>query len=456
MHGGQSFAFFEQDLEPFFINASEDETFQAMEALVYNLNSMHSRAGAQVPFSSINTGTGTTATQRKIIRNLLLAYKAGLGKGENPIFPNIIFKVKDGVNGKEGDPNYDLFKLALEVASLRLNPTFSFVDSSFNKEFTGEGEVATMGCRTRVIANINGPAVTNGRGNLSFTSINLPRIALKTKNIKMFFSELEKTFDLVVEQLLHRFNIQSSLKVKDMPFIMGQGLYLDSEKLTSECEIYSAIKHGTLSPGFVGLAEALKILTNYHHGECEDSQKLGLKIVEFLRKKCDEATTKYSLNFTLLATPAESTAGRFLKCDRQLFGVIPGVTDKNYYTNSFHIPVDYKINSFDKIRLEAPYHKFCNAGCISYIELEAPPIHNIEAVESIVRHMKDTDCGYVGINFPVDICTNCSYIGVIPNSCFRCNSSNIKRIRRITGYLSELSNFNDSKISELNDRITHQ
>lgn len=455
MHGGQSFAFFDRDIAPFVEDASDHETYQAMEALIHNLNSMHSRAGAQVPFSSLNVGTETSESSRRVVKNLLLAYEAGLGNGENPIFPNIIFRVREGVNLNPGDPNYDLFKLAIQVASRRLNPTFSFMDSSFNNEWGNE--VSYMGCRTRVMANRRGPAVTDRRGNLSFTTINLPRIAVKAeRNMDDFYRKLSDVLDLAVRQLYHRYGVQSKLKVKDMPFIMGQKLYLDSENLGPEDSIEEAMKHGTLSVGFIGLAETLTALTGRHHGQDEESQALGLEIVGFMSKKINEACEKYDLNYTFLATPAEGLSGRFVNLDRKEFGLIPGVTTKDYYTNSFHIPVDFPISSFEKISLEGPYHKFCNAGHISYVEMSSPPLKNPDAVETIIRHMRDCDMGYGGINYPVDFCTNCNLTGVFnENTCPRCGSFNIRRVRRITGYLSTTDRFNDSKLVELKDRVPH-
>ncbi|MEG6522245.1 anaerobic ribonucleoside-triphosphate reductase [Desulfotomaculum sp. 1211_IL3151] len=455
MHGGQSFAFFDRDIAPFVENASDEETYQAMEALIYNLNSMHSRAGAQVPFSSLNLGTETSEEARRVTKNILLAYEAGLGRGENPIFPNIIFKLQEGINLNPGDPNYDLFQLAIRVSSKRLNPTFSFMDSSFNKEYGDQ--VGYMGCRTRVMANRKGPAVTDGRGNLSFTTLNLPRIAIKAeRNLERFYRMLDETLDLSFRQLYHRFTVQAKLKVKDMPFVMGQGLYLGSQGLNPCDTLDEVIKHGTLSPGFIGLAEALVALTGKHHGQSEESQALGLEIISYLRQKVDEASEKYDLNYTLLATPAESVSGRFAKLDRKEFGIIPGVTDKDYYTNSFHLPVGHPIGIFEKISLEGPYHKYCNAGHISYIEMASPPQHNPQAVEAIIKHMKASDMGYAAINFPVDYCTSCSVTGIInEDHCPRCDSPNIRRVRRITGYLSTVDRFNDAKVAELNDRTTH-
>ena len=455
MFGGQSFPFFDKQMAPFVENEDENEVFQSMEALVYNLNSMHSRAGSQVPFSSINLGTETDEASRKVTRNLLLAFEAGLGKGENPIFPNIIFRLREGVNFNPGDPNYDLFKLAIRVASKRLNPTFSFMGSSFNNPYGNQ--VAYMGCRSRVMANRRGPEVTPGRGNLSFTTINLPRLALNAgRNLDKFYRQLSAVLDLSIRQLHHRFKVQAALKVKDIPFVVGQGLYLGSEELKPDDPIEEAIIHGTLAVGFIGLAEALTALTGRHHGEDEECQVLGQEIVVFMRRRVDEACEEYNLNYTLLATPAEGLTGRFVKLDCKEFGLIPGVTTNDYYTNSFHIPVSFSISTYDKIKLESPYHKHCNAGHISYVEMASPPVHNPEAVEAIIRHMKDCDMGYAAINFPVDFCTNCNLLGVInEDNCPRCGSAAIRRVRRITGYLSTVDRFNDSKVSELKDRVVH-
>ena len=455
MHGGQSFAFFDRDMASFVEDADDFETYQAMEALIYNLNSMHSRAGAQVPFSSINVGGETSEAGRRVTRNLLLAYEAGLGRGENPIFPNIIFRLKEGVNLNPGDPNYDLFKLALRVAAKRLNPSFSYMDSSFNQEFGDQ--VSYMGCRSRVMANRRGEAVTDGRGNLSFTTVNLPRVAIKAeRDIKKFYRLLGDVMDLTKRQLYHRYQVQSKLKVKDMPFLMGQKLYMDSQGLGPDDYIEEAIKHGTLAIGFIGLAEALTALIGNHHGQTEDAQALGDEIISFMRSKIDEACEEFNLNYTFLATPAEGLSGRFIKMDRREYGIIPGVNNKQYYTNSFHVPVDYSINAFEKIAIEGPYHKYCNAGHISYVELPSPPVHNIEVMEALIRFMKESDMGYSAINFPVDFCTSCNLLGVIDqHTCPRCGSAFIRRVRRITGYLSTTDRFNDSKVAELKDRVIH-
>jgi len=456
MYGGQSFPFFDRDLAPFVEKASDEETYQAMEALVYNLNSMHSRAGAQVPFSSLNLGTDTSEAGRRVTRNLLLAYDAGLGRGENPIFPNIIFRVQEGISLNPGDPNYDLFMLAMKVAAKRMNPTFSFMDSSFNRKYGSE--VAYMGCRTRVIGNQHGPELTERRGNLSFTTVNLPRLALKAKgSLGEFYRLLESMVGLACEQLYHRYRVQSELKVKDMPFVMGQHLYMGSENLKDCDTIGEAVKHGTLSIGFIGLAETLVCLTGKHHGQSDDSQAIGISIVQFMRQLIDKAAEQYQLNFTLLATPAEGLSGRFIGMDRENFGLVPGITDKEYYTNSFHIPVDYDISLFQKIAKEGPYHKYTNAGHISYVEFPAPPVHNGEAIEAMVKHMRNCDLGYAGINFPIDFCESCGFLGVIDqDDCPQCGSWEIRRVRRITGYLSTVDRFNYAKVAELRDRKPHR
>ena len=442
-------------------------TYQAMEAFIHNLNTMHSRAGAQIPFSSINYGTDTSKEGRLVMKNLLLATKAGLGNGETPIFPIQIFKVKEGVNYNPEDPNYDLFKLSCEVSAKRLFPNFSFIDAPFNLQYYKpnhpETEIAYMGCRTRVMANIHDKTkeITYGRGNLSFTTINLPRLALESKkDIDTFYEKLDEEIELVCEQLLERFEIQCRKKVKNFPFLMGQGVWIDSDKLGWDDEVREVLKHGTLTVGFIGLAEALKALTGKHHGESKESQKLGLEIIGYMRDKMDKKAEKYQLNFSLIATPAEGTAGRFVKMDKKRYGIIEGVTDREYYTNSFHIPVYYKISAYDKINLEAPYHNLTNGGHITYVEVDGDPTKNVEAFEKIIRTMKEAGIGYGSVNHPVDRDTVCGYVGVIGDTCPGCGrkEGDIKfdRIRRITGYLvGTLDRFNDAKRAEERDRVKH-
>ncbi len=443
------------------------ETYQAMESLIHNLNTMNSRAGAQVPFSSINYGMDTSPEGRMAIKNVLLATEAGLGHGETPIFPIQIFRVKEGINYHQDDKNYDLFKLACRVSAKRLFPNFSFIDAPFNLQYykgTPETEIAYMGCRTRVMGNVYDPTreISPGRGNLSFTSINLPRLAIKSKgDIDEFFDKLDQMIDICIDQLLERFEIQCKRHVMNYPFLMGQGVWIDSEKLQPTDEVREVLKHGTLTVGFIGLAETLKSLIGYHHGENEKAQILGLQIVAHMRKRMDEASQKYHLNFSLIATPAEGLSGRFVKIDRQLYGKIDGVTDKDYYTNSFHIPVYYPITAIQKIKIEGPYHALTNGGHISYIEMDGDPTKNLPAFEKIVRAMHDAQIGYGAINHPVDRDPICGYNGIIDDVCPQCGRSEeehqeFERIRRITGYLvGTLNRFNDAKKAEESDRVKH-
>lgn len=448
---------------------TERATYQAMEAFVHNLNTMNSRAGAQVPFSSVNYGTDTSPEGRIVIEKLLLATEAGLGGGETPIFPVQIFKVKEGINYNEGDPNYDLFKLAMRCSAKRLFPNFSFIDAPFNLQYYKEGdyntEVAYMGCRTRVLGNSHDKnrQVTCGRGNLSFTSINLPRIGIEAKgDINRFYEILDKRIDLVIQQLLHRFKIQCSKKGRNYPFLMGQGVWIDSENIGPDDSVAEVLKHGTLSVGFIGLAETLKALTGKHHAESEESQRLGLEIISHMRKRMDDESEKTGLNFTLLATPAEGLSGRFVRIDRKQYGVLPGITDRDYYTNSFHVPVYYPIKAYQKIAIEAPYHALTNAGHISYIEMDGDTSKNLEAFESVIRAMKEAGIGYGSVNHPVDRDPVCGYNGIIDNECPHCHRTEddggpkFERIRRITGYLvGTIDRWNNAKRSEEKDRIKH-
>ena len=417
----QAFALKETEKE------TEKATYQAMEALIHNLNTMHSRAGAQTPFSSINYGTDTSPEGRMAIRNILLAEDAGLGHGETPIFPIQIFRVKEGVNYNPGDPNYDLFQLSCKVSAKRLFPNFSFIDSPFNLQYYKPGhpetEVSYMGCRTRVMGNVYDPSqeIANGRGNLSFTSINLPRLAIESHGDEaLFYEKLKDMMELVIGQLDDRFAIQSKKRVYNFPFLMGQGVWLDSEKLGPSDEVGEVLKHGTLSIGFIGLAETLISLYGHHHGESDAMQEKGLAIVQYMRRYLDARSERTHMNYSLLATPAEGLSGRFVRMDKKRYGLIPGVTDKDYYTNSFHIPVYYNISAYEKIRKEAPYHALTNAGHISYVELDGDTANNLEAFESIVRCMHDCGIGYGSINHPVDRDPICGYVGVIGEVCPRC------------------------------------
>lgn len=445
---------------------TDKKTYQAMEAFLHNLNTMHSRAGAQVPFSSINYGMDTSIEGRMVIKNLLEATKAGLGNGETFIFPIQIFKVKEGVNYNPEDPNYDLFELAVETSAKRLFPNFSFVDATFNKQYYDENDINTqiayMGCRTRVISNIhdeNNQKVT-GRGNLSFTSLNLVRIALLSDSVDDFFKKLDYYVDVVSDQLLDRYEVIKRKNKRNFPFLMGQGVWYDSENLKEDEDIEEVLKHGTLSIGFIGLAECLKVLINEHHGESEEAQELGLKIVGFMRDKMDQKAEETKMNFSLIATPAEGLAGRFVKLDQKRFGIIEGVSDKNYYTNSFHIPVYYNTSIANKIKKEAVYHELCNAGHITYVELDGNPSNNLEAFMEVVKLMKESNIGYGSINHPLDRDPVCGYVGVINDQCPRClrfeDEQKFERIRRITGYLvGTLEQFNEAKKEEEKNRVKH-
>ena len=425
------------------LEKTERKTYQAMEGFIHNLNTMHSRAGAQVPFSSVNFGTDTSPEGRMVIKNFLLSTEKGLGNGETPIFPVSIFKVKEGINYNKEDKNYDLFKLACRVSAKRLFPNFSFIDAPHNLPYYKEGdyntEIAYMGCRTRVISDVtdkNNQIVT-GRGNLSFTSINLPRIGIKhgiclkereKPDMKGFFEDLGNMMDLVKDQLLERFEIQCSKRVYNFPFLLGQGIWNDGEKLGPTDRIRKLLKHGSLSIGFIGLAETLKALIGEHHGESEEAEKLGLKIIKFMRERCDQYAEEYNLNFSCFATPAEGLAGRFVAMDKAIFGKIKGVTDREYYTNSFHVPVYYNISITDKIKKEAPFHALTNAGHISYIELDGDTASNVDAIEAVVRIMKESGIGYGAINHPVDRDPVCGYVGVINDVCPKCGRKEFEEI----------------------------
>ncbi|PEA53372.1 anaerobic ribonucleoside-triphosphate reductase [Bacillus pseudomycoides] len=486
-HGGQSFALFDVELAPyvrktfernkkrlatypltaeqieeFAWKETENDTYQACEAFIHNSNSMHSRGGGQVPFISINYGTDISKEGRLLIKQLLRATQAGLGKGETPIFPIQIFKLKKGVNFEEKDPNYDLFELAIETTAKRLFPNFSFLDAPFNAAYYDgrpESEVCYMGCRTRVMSNIHGEETAIGRGNLSFTSINLVKLACISGSKEAFFEALNYYLDLGIGQLLERLSYQATKKARDFQFLYSQGVWRGGEKLQPEDAVAEILKQGTLSIGFIGLAECLVALTGKHHGEDAESWKLGYEIIEHMRKKMDQATEEHQLNFSLIATPAEGLSGKFIKQDRAEFGIITGVTDHNFYTNSFHIPVYYPIQAIDKIRLEGPFHELCNGGHITYIELDGAAVHNQKALQQIVKAMAQYGVGYGSINHPVDRCKCCGYHGIIGNECPSCGNKNepdFERIRRITGYLvGDMSKWNSAKRSEEKERVKH-
>ncbi len=492
-HGGQAFPMFDYDLAPYVqktyqkylkelralplnmteleVNElawekTEEDTYQAMEAFVHNMNSMNSRSAGQVPFTSVNYGTDTSREGRLVTYSILKATEAGLGKRETPIFPIQIFKIKEGVNYHPEDTNYDLFDLACKVTSKRLFPNFAFIDAPYNLEKYIEGEpeseIAYMGCRTRVMTNVNGKETVVGRGNLSFTTINLVKIAVESdKDRDKFFSTLEYYMEVAKDQLLDRYKFQCNKQAKNFKFLMGQGVWMDSEKLSMEDNLQDVLKHGTLSIGFIGLAEALTALTGEHHGESDEALELGYEIISFMRRKTDEYVSKYKLNFSLLATPAEGLSGKFVKKDRVEFGEIKGITDREYYTNSFHIPVYYPIKIVDKIYREAPFHELCNAGHITYVELDGNASQNPEAIRQIVKTMKENNIGYGSINHPVDRCPVCGFGGIIGNECPECHVKEqdgvqFERIRRITGYLvGTLDRWNPAKRAEERDRVKH-
>ncbi|MFX3623357.1 MAG: anaerobic ribonucleoside triphosphate reductase [Ectobacillus sp.] len=489
-HGGQSYPMFDFDLAPYVRKTyerhvqrlrsynmnigdkqleelawkeTERDTYQACEAFIHNANSMHSRGGGQVPFISVNYGTDTSKEGRLLIKQLLLATQAGLGRGETPIFPIQVFKLKTGVNMQPQDPNYDLYRLALETTAKRLFPNFAFLDAPFNLMYYNgkpESEVCYMGCRTRVMGNIHGEENAVGRGNLSFTSINLVKLALMSGSVEQFFQYLNQYTELAIQQLLERFEYQAAKQARDFKFLYSQGVWRGGEKLAPADAVRDIIKQGTLSVGFIGLAESLTALIGKHHGESEEARELGMQMIRFMREKMDEATETYNLNFSLLATPAEGLSGKFTKRDRQEFGVIPGVTERSYYTNSFHVPVYYPIKAIKKIQIEAPFHELCNAGHITYIELDGAAVYNIEALHQLVTAMGKFGIGYGSINHPVDRCKCCGYNGIIENECPVCGNDEedeIERIRRITGYLvGDMTKWNSAKRSEEAERVKHK
>ncbi|MDT8717287.1 anaerobic ribonucleoside-triphosphate reductase [Clostridium sp. 19966] len=430
---------------------------QAMQGIVYNLNTMHSRAGSQVPFSSINLGIPKTKDAALVCESFLIEYEKGLGKHEQPIFPNIIFRVKEGVNREPNDPYYYLFELACRVAAKRMNPTFMNMDSDFNKEYFDKGVIpATMGCRTYICSNINGEPGTKGRGNIAPATINLPRIGILAKgSTDKFFELLDNRLELTREALLHRYNILKKLKVRDLPFVAGQGLMKGSENLSEDDSIEPILKQGSWAIGFIGLAETLSALIGEHHGESAEARELGVKIIEHIREFTDRKTQEDRLNWSTYATPAEGLSGKFIIQDKKIFGIIPGVTDKDYYTNSYHVPVGYPISIKDKIEIEAPYHKLCNAGHISYIELDDRPDGTVirEILEYAYKH---TNISYLGINFHIRYCRDCgTYLEGSQMKCPKCGSTNIQGVSRVTGYLSLDERFGPGKSAEREDRLSH-
>ena len=438
---------------------TDKAVFQAMEAFVYNMNTMRSRSGAQVTFSSVNFGTDTSDEARMISKNLLKAYIAGLGDGENPIFPNLCYRIQKGVNLNPGDPNFDITELAIECVGKRIQPRFVFVDSP---AYPDKWEAGTMGCRTAIRSNINGDASPDARGNIAFNTINLPYLALEAKEkadktgeskTTVFFEILKEAVQDAIDELVDRYKIVCNLKVKDIPFI-GQW-YMGHEGLTSEDTIEPMVKNGTLSVGFIGLAETLNVLVGKHHGQSELAQTLGLKIVGFIREQTDRATKELHLNFSTFATPAESACYTLMKAIRKEFGDVKGVTERDYLTNSFHLPVSFECDMKTKIDIEAPYHLLCNAGAIMYVEAPSSPKFNPKGVLKLIQYMAKSGAVYGGLNFEQSFCRKCHYTGTYGDTCPKCGSKDIRTVRIITGYLSEVQRFNPGKAAESSERYAH-
>ncbi|WP_234123091.1 anaerobic ribonucleoside-triphosphate reductase [Clostridium hydrogenum] len=483
MFGGQSHPDFDNDMAPFIeasrqsirqeflefgISEANVDEFtekklrksveQAMQGIVYNLNTMHSRAGSQVPFSSINIGIPNTPDAALVCEVFLKEYEKGLGKGEQPIFPNIIFRVKSGVNREKEDPYYYLFELACRVAAKRMNPTFMNIDAEFNKKYYEQGYMpATMGCRTYLMSNVNGEPGVKGRGNIAPTTVNLPRIGILAKgDVDKFFELLDTRLDIAKDSLLDRYEVLKKLRVKDLPFVAGQGLMSGAENLSPEDSIEPVLKQGTWAIGFIGLAETLVALLGHHHGETAEARELGIKIVSYMRSYTDKLIKETHLNWSCYATPAEGLSGKFIVKDKAVFGEIKGVTDKDYYTNSYHIPVGFNISIKEKINIEAPYHELCNGGHISYIELDDYP--DAETIMNIIDYAyRNTQISYMGINFHIRYCRSCgTYLSPSDGKCPSCGSDDIQGISRVTGYLSLDERFGVGKSAERSDRISQQ
>jgi anaerobic ribonucleoside-triphosphate reductase len=430
---------------------------QAMQSIVYNLNTMASRTGSQVPFSSVNIGIPNTKDSALVAELFLIEYEKGLGNGEQPIFPNIIFRVKEGVNREKNDPYYYLFQSACKIAAKRMNPTFMNLDADFNKAYYDQGIVAaTMGCRTYVMANCNGQVGNKGRGNIAPCTINLPRVGILAKgDLDKFFDLLDTRLEQGREALMHRYSILKKLRVKDLPFVAGQKIMLGSENLSPDDSIEPILRQGTYSIGYLGLAETLVALIGKHHAESEEARELGQRIITHIRNYTDKLIKETQLNWSTYATPAEGLSGKFILQDRKVFGVIPGVTDKEYYTNSYHVPVGFATSIVDKITIEAPYHKLNNAGHITYIELDDRP--SGEVIEKILTYAyKNTNISYVGINFHIRYCRECgTYLSSGQTKCPHCGGHDIQGISRVTGYLSLDERFGAGKVAERADRISH-
>ena len=454
------------------INKTVNRVHQAMEAFIHNMNTIHSRGGNQVVFSSINYGTDTSAEGRCIIRELLKSTYEGVGNGETAIFPIQIWKKKRGVNYLPSDRNYDLYQLACKVTARRFFPNFLNLDATFNQNKNWKTtdpkrymwEVATMGCRTRVFENRFGETTSVGRGNLSFTTINIVKLAIECRSIanseeriNTFFKKLDHILEITAKQLDERYQFQKTAFVKQFPLLMTK-LWINADKLNPDDTIEKVINQGTLGIGFIGLAECLKALTGKHHGESEEAQALGLKIVRYMCDRCAEYSERYQHNYSLLATPAEGLSGRFTRFDRKEFGEIEGVTDRDYYTNSNHVPVYYKCSATHKAQVEAPYHELTRGGHIFYVEMDGDATHNPKAIERIVDMMDAYNMGYGSMNHNRNRCMDCGYENAAKelDVCPKCGSTHIDRLQRITGYLvGTTERWNKGKLAELNDRVTH-
>lgn len=381
-------------------------------------------------------------------------YNNGLGKGEMPMFPNLLFKVKKGINFEPDSPNHDLLQLALSVSSTRLNPTYVFLDSTFNAPY---GLNATyMGCRTRVLANMHGDEVSEGRGNIAFTTLNLPRVALNSKDVPEFFANLDKVLCLCEDSLMFRWNVVRKLRVRDIPFVFGEGIYMGSEDLGLDDTVESSLRNGSLGIGFIGLAQALVKITGKHHGESSEAQVLGLSIIQYIRDFADRLNVKHRMNWSVIGSPGEGLSNRFIDLDKKIYGIVPGVTDRGHYTNSSHVPVEYSISAEDKIRIEAPYHEMCNGGHIYYTELSGPALGNEEGLYDLIKAMSEANIGYAGINYHADFCKDCHLRGVIPDEgCPKCGSTSIRRVRRVSGYFSTTERIGSGKSDEIANRTVH-
>ncbi len=450
--GGQSFSRFDADMARVLGPDTDDqELFQAMEGFIYDLNTLHSRAGGQVPYSSVSIGLDTSPTGRKVARAVLDAFARGLGRGEPAIYPNLTFKVKRGVNLDVGDPNRDLLDLALEVAANRMLPNFALLDAPANRE--SGADTTYLSCCARILPDRFGADLAVGRGNVATVSINLPRIVLKARRGRLDFDRLlDHTLDIAKRNLLHRFRTLCGLRATELPFLMGQGFHAGAQGLRPEDTIDAALKHGTLSLGFVGLAEALVLLAGQHHGASAEAQERGIALVQKMRESVDRFAQDHEVNAGLYGNFADSMAARFATQDLRDYGTMPGVTDKPYYTSSFHVPGSFELSSADLFRIEAPYHALCNAGHLTIVELSGPP--EPRELERLLRQMLSAGIAHAGVSFPLDHCATCQVTGTFPDGCPECGTpaASLVRVRRHSGFLSPLGRFSPEKAAELRDR----